>query len=215
MTMILSRKRDTFAVLAADRLIATSQGPCGEVTKLVRHTKLPLAFAVGGMMKFYLAPKYACATDHVAEFASTITSIDQLVVQDIAKLLEQRFQAAMTREKVRLQLFIALVKDGIVDVGVQIVSSLTIKEDPTELYHHDNYYVIPECIRDFCSRDPHIPAMRDPHVATPEEVGRLAREAIAAGIVQETTLHADGKNRVIGGRPDVVVVTKDGAFDLS
>jgi hypothetical protein len=57
MTMILTRKRDEFAVLAADRLIATSLGPCGEVNKLVLHARLPLAFAVGGLMKFYLASR--------------------------------------------------------------------------------------------------------------------------------------------------------------
>jgi hypothetical protein len=214
MTMILSRKRDPFAVLAADRLIATHQGPCGEVTKLIRHPTLPLAFAVGGMMQFYLTPQYASAADHVAEFSGTITAVDQLVVADIARGLEARFQAAMTTEKDRLQLFIALVKDGKADVGVQIVSSPTITEDPTRFIPGDDYYVIPECIQEFCRKGPHLNAMRDQGLASPAEVGRLAREAIAAGILQEASLHGDGRNRVIGGRPNVVFVTKDGAFDL-
>jgi hypothetical protein len=214
MTMILSRKHDAFAVLAADRLIATHRGPCGEVTKLVQHPTLPLVFAVGGMMHFYLAPRYASAADHVAEFARTITSVDQLVVADISRALEARFQAAMTREKDRLQLFIALVKDGRADVGVQIVSSPTITADPTRPIPGDDYYVIPESIQQFCRQGAHLNAMRDSGIASPAEVGRLAREAIAVGIVQEASLHPDGRNRVIGGRPDVVFVTKDGAFDL-
>jgi hypothetical protein len=29
------------------------------MSKLVRHPRLPLAFAVGGMMQFYVAPQYA------------------------------------------------------------------------------------------------------------------------------------------------------------
>src|SRR5581483_6637452 len=99
MTMILSTKRDSFVVLSADRLVATHKGPCGELTKLVRHPTFPLAFAIGGMMHFYLAPRYASAADHVAEFAATITAVDQLVVHDIARSLEDRFQAAMTMER--------------------------------------------------------------------------------------------------------------------
>jgi hypothetical protein len=164
-------------------------------------------------MHFYLASRYASAADHIANVANTITA-DQLIVRDIAKRLEDRFQAAMTMEKERLQLFIALVKDGTADVGVQIVSSPTITDDPTRFIPGDDYYVIPECIREFCRHGPHLNVMRETGVTSPAEVGLLAREAIEAGIVQEAALHADRKNRVIGGRPDVVFVTNDGAFDL-
>jgi hypothetical protein len=76
----------------------------------------------------------------------------------------------------------------------------------------DDYYVIPECIQELCRQVQHLDALRDLGVASPVEVGRLARGAIAAGIVQEASLHTDGQNRVIGGRPDVVFVTRDGAF---
>jgi hypothetical protein len=212
MTMILCRKRDDFVVLAADRLIGTPLGPCGERNKLVLHPRLPLAFAVGGMMRFYLASRssYAWAMDHVAEFAKTITSVDELLVEDIARRLETLFQPAMTQERNRLQLFVGLEKNGKADVGVQIVSSPTITDDPTRFIPGDDYYVIPECIREFRRQDQRLNAMRSPSVTSAAEVGRLAREAIEEGIVQEASLHADGKNRVIGGRPDVVLVTGDG-----
>jgi hypothetical protein len=208
MTMILSTKHDDFVVLAADRLIGTPLGPCGERNKLVLHPQLPLAFAVGGMMKFYLASRsrYAWAMEHVADFAKTITSVDELLVEDIAKRLETLFQPAMTQERDRLQLFIGLAKNGKADVGVQIVSGQTIKDDPTRFIPGDDYYVIPECIQKFCRKGQHLNAMRNPSVTSAAEVGRLAREAIEAGIVQEAALRADGKNRVIGGRPDVVLI---------
>lgn len=214
--MILSTKRDDFLVLSADRLIATHQGPCGEVNKLVLHPRLPLAFAVGGMMRFYLASRsrYALAMVHVAEFAETITSVDELLVEEIARRLGILFQPAMTQEKNKLQLFIGLVKNGKADVGVQIVSSPTIRDDPTRLILGDDYYVIPECIQGFFRQGQHLNAMRNPSVTSAAEVGRLAREAIEAGIVQEASLHSDGKNRVIGGRPDVVLVAGDGTSVL-
>jgi hypothetical protein len=216
MTMIFSCKRDDFVVLAADRLLGNSLGPSGERKKLVLHPRLPLAFAVGGMMKFYLAStsSYAWAMDHVAEFAETINSVDALLVEDIAKQLETLFQPAMNMEKNKLQLFIGLVKNGKADVGVQIVCSPTITDDPTRFIPGDDYYVIPECIREFCRQGQHINAMRSPSVTSAAEVGQLAREAIEVGIVQEASLHPDGKNRVIGGRPDVVLVTENDSSAL-
>jgi hypothetical protein len=204
MTIILSTKRDNFAVLTADRLLGTHLGPLGEAMKLVRHPKLPLAFAVGGMMRFYLAPRYAWAMEHVAEFADTITSLNELVVREIAERLEKRFQDAMNVERNKMQIFIALVKDGKADLGAQWVSASTITDDPTWFYPDRSRYLIPCHLHDFYGKGALLDAMNDQAVNVPQEVGRLAREAIQAGIEQE---RQEGKHTTIGGVPDVVVVT--------
>src|SRR5262245_8078580 len=48
MTIILSTKRDAFAILAADRLHGSNAGVPVYATKVHLHATLPLAFAVGG-----------------------------------------------------------------------------------------------------------------------------------------------------------------------
>jgi hypothetical protein len=60
----------------------------------------------------------------------------------------------------------------------------------------------------------HLLAMHDEAVTAEREVARRAREAIDAGITEERVLDADGKNKVIGGIPDVVLVNAAGASPL-
>lgn len=205
MTIILSTQRDGFAVLAADRL--HGGGRPDYRPKVVRHPSLPLAFAVGGLMVFPVGSRYENATTHLKEIADTITSPSELVLSRIAERVRLLFQPSMDLERDKVQVFIALVKDGKSDVGVQRVSDARIPDDRTRFIPGCGHYIIPECLWDFYRKGSHLDAMNNQTVNEPREVGRLAREAIQAGIDQERALHEDGKNKVIGGDIDVVVVT--------
>jgi hypothetical protein len=208
--MILSTKRDSFAVLAADSLIGNAEGTVSSCSKLILHPSLPLAFAVGGWMWFPVDGAHASAMHHVTAFAARITSPDDLVVASLADQLRQLFQPGMDAMSNTIQVFIALVKDGKADVGLQQVSASTILGNPTQFRPGPFSFVIPRCLMDFFQAGPHLTAMHDPSVTDPLAVGGLARDAIQAGIDHERALNR-GPNRVIGGPVDVVLVTAAGA----
>ena len=122
MTIILSTKRDDFAVLVADQLIGSQTGPPVYARKVHLHPTLPLAFAVGGCMWLPVGNHHAPALEHVAQFAAGIVREDQLVVVDLADRLRQFLQPGMDHMSNTIQVFIALVKNGIADVGLQQVT---------------------------------------------------------------------------------------------
>jgi hypothetical protein len=202
MTIILCTNREKFAVLAADQLHGGGQP--SPRPKVVLHRKLQLAFAVGGLMYFHVGHHYEHATTHIQEFGDTITSPDELVVSEIADRLRLLLQPAMDLADDKVQVFIALVKDGKADVGAQWVSAAHIANDPTHFYPDCTRYLIPNHLHDFYQNGPHLTAMNNQSVTSLWEVGRLAREAVQAGIDQE---HNEGKHRTIGGPIDVVAVT--------
>jgi hypothetical protein len=215
MTIILSTRRDSFAVLAADQLHGRAGGDALDFQpKVVLHPSLPLAFAIGGLMRFAVRAQYAWATDHVARFARTITSPAQLVLQDIAEQLRVLFQPAMDLERDRMQIFIALMSDGKADVGVQRVTAASIDDDPTRFIPGCRHYIMPEGLWTFYDQGNRLEVMHDPAVTDPRDVYRFARELIQAGINCEASWHADGKNRVIGGDIDIVLVSSAGASPL-
>jgi hypothetical protein len=202
MTIILSTTRQGFAVLAADRL--HGGGRPGFRPKVVLHRSLQLAFAVGGLMYLPVNGRFEDATTHLHEFCDTITSPDELVVSDLAERLRVLFQPSMELEKDKVQVFIALVNDGEADVGAQWVSASHIMDDPTHFYPDCTRYLIPNHLHDFYRTGSHLNAMNESAITSLWEVGRLAREAVQAGIDQE---HNEGKHTTIGGPIDVVAVT--------
>jgi hypothetical protein len=155
-------------------------------------------------MSFSVGGRYEDATTHIREFADTITSPDELVVSDIADRLRVLFQPPMDAMIDQVQVFVALVKDGRADVGAQWVSAASITDDPTRFYPGLSRYLIPTHLHEYYHTSSHLDAMNDPAVTSLWEVGRLAREAVQAGIDQE---RREGKHTTIGGPVDVVALT--------
>jgi hypothetical protein len=179
----------------------------------VRHPKLPLAFAVGGLMAFSLGNRSEFSTTYLEEFACTITSTD-LVVRTIAERLRARFQPAMNLSQDSMHVFIALVKDGKADTGVQRVTALGCGEPTAFIDDRYYYYMTPGVLQQLFAKSSHLHTIHDAAVTDGREVGQRVRDAILATIAQERALEPDGKNKVIGGDPDVVLVTSGSAFLL-
>lgn len=213
MTIILSTKRADFAVVAADRLLGRGTAAPAFEPKVYLHPSLPLAFAAAGLMIFTrdLTSRSEYVTAHLEEIARGITSAEDLLVEAIAERVRERFQPAMDLARDKVQVFIALVKDGKGDVGVQRVSDHWITDDVTRFIPGCRHYIMPCELWDFYGRGDRLEAMHEATVTDPEQVARLTRGFVQECIDQERALNADGKNRVIGGDIDVVLVTAAGA----
>ncbi len=213
MTIILSSKRDNFAILAADRLKGSQGGPDGTCDKTYSHPTLPLAFAVGGCVWWPLASKQAPALEHIIEFAQRITSFRDLVVKDLADQIRMLVEPGMEHMKQKTQVFVALVKDGKARVGIQQVSVSTMTDDPTHFWDTCEL-LMPPSIRLFFERERMADLLHDPSLTVPEAVGERARTLIQRCIDHERTQNQSGRNEVIGGGIDVVLVTEAGASIL-
>jgi hypothetical protein len=138
MTMILSTRRDTFAMLAADQMHG-----CGKLRfnrhKIVLHSSLPLAFAVGGTMSFAAGQTLGYATEHLQDFAHEIVDSSELSIVDIGDRLRERFQEPIDFTHDSTHVFIALVKDGNADTGVLKLVSIHKTDDWTDLIY-DRFY---------------------------------------------------------------------------
>jgi hypothetical protein len=170
-----------------------------------------LAFAATGLMIFPVEGRYEYVTAHLEELARTITSADQLIVTDIAAVVRARFQPAMDLERDKVQVFIALFKNGRADVGVQRVSDHRITDDPTRFVPGCRHYIMPGELWDFYGQGARLEALHQATLADSQEVGCLTRRLMQEGIDHERTLHASGANKTIGGDLDVVLVNQAGA----
>jgi hypothetical protein len=213
MTIILSTKRDNLAILAADRLKGSQGGTDGTCDKTYSHPTLPLAFAVGGCLWWPLASNHASAREHIIELAQRITSFHGLVVKDLADRIRRLVEPGMEHMKQKTQVYIALVKDGKADVGLQQVSVSTMTDDPTNFWETCEQ-LMPPSIRPFFERERMADLLHDPSVTAPEAVGQRARTLIQRCIDYERTMNPSGRNEVIGAGIDVVLVTEAGASFL-
>jgi hypothetical protein len=213
MTIILSTKRDNFAILAADRLKGRQDGADGTCDKTYSHPTLPLAFAIGGCLWWPLASKHASARQHIIDLAQQVNSIRDLVVKDLANQIRRLVEPGMQHMRQKTQVFIALVKGVKADVGIQQVSDSTMTDDPTHFCEACEQ-LMPPSIRPFFERERMSDLLHDPSIAAPEAVGERARTLIQRCIDHERTLNASGRNEVIGGGIDVVRVTEAGASIL-
>jgi hypothetical protein len=157
-------------------------------------------------MKLQMGIRYEYATTYLEEFAETITSTAELVVPEIAARLRALLQPAMGTEQEKIQIFVALVKDGAADVGVQRVSAATFEDDPTRFIPGVRHYIMAGDQWVFYGHGACLERLHDPAVATPLQVVRIARELMQAGIDFERDSHADAKSRTIGGDIDAIVI---------
>jgi hypothetical protein len=147
----------------------------------------------------------ASALNHVAQFATAIVHEDQLVVADLADQLRHFLQPGMDHMKDTVQVFIALVKNGRADVGVQQVSGAGVVGATTQFWPSCEP-LIPPCIQPFYNRWPLPALLHDASVSDRAIVCQRARSIAQQCIDYERMLHPDGENRVIGGGIDVVLV---------
>jgi hypothetical protein len=210
MTMIVSTRRDTVAVLAAESLHGRLGGPVCYSTKVVCHSSLPLAFAVGGCMWIPVGGLGAPAITQLTHLAATITSPDELILAQIADRVRQFIEPGLEEMQNTTQVFIALMNDGRADVGVQQVSASTVTTAPTRFWHLFEP-VVPPSVATFYNHGGLTAFLHDPTVTDPESVGQRARSVIQQCIDHERTVNPSGQNEVIGGAIDVVLVTVQGA----
>jgi hypothetical protein len=208
MTVILSTKRETLAVLGADQ--RHGGGQPGYWPKVALHPSLPLAFTAGGLMFFPVAGRHEHATTHLEEFARTIRSADELIVREIGERLRVTFQPSMDLAQDSMHVFIALVKDGRADTAALRVTGAKCSSPPMPLVTHPHYAYIPPILGEFYQQTLYLRAIHDPAAMDGREIGRRVGEAIDTGIIQERALDPDGNNKLIGGNPDVVLVTDAG-----
>jgi hypothetical protein len=213
MTIVLATKRADFAVVAADRQLGRGTAAPTFEPKVYLHPSLPLAFAAAGLMVFTrdLTGRTDYVTAHLEEIARGITSAEDLIAEAIAERVREQFQPAMDLARDKVQVFIALVKDGKADVGVQRVNDHRSTDDPTRFIPGCRHYIMPCELWDFYGRGDRLEALHEAPVTDPEQVARLTRGFVQEGIDQECALNADGKNKAIGGDIDVVLVTTAGA----
>jgi hypothetical protein len=145
------------------------------------------------------------ATEHMEQFAAGITTEDRLIVPDLADQLRALMQPGMDHMNDTTQVFIALVKNGIADVGVQQVSGTGVVGASTRFIHSCEP-LMPPSILPFYNSRPYAALLHDPTVASPTEVVRRARWIAQRCIAHERVLNG-GHNTAIGGAVDVVLVT--------
>lgn len=211
MTMILSTKRTGFAAIAADSLVGRTNGTVDYLTKIVRHERLPLAFAYGGLMNFALNMNdVGGLPSYLKKFAETIKVEEELIVSELADKLTRLFQEAMNREKSSIQIFIALVKNGQADIGVQVICDEKSSSDKTNFFHR-YYQVIPEHLSPYKDKASYFNRIDDPQLSNQSQVVHRLKELIEECIKEEQTFVTENRPPVIGGNINIVVVAPSGA----
>ena len=209
MTIIVATKRDTFAVLAADQFHGSNSGPPQFATKLATHTKLPLAFAVGGASWWPIGTPGRPATAHLQDFAATIRSMEELVVSDLAEKLRILVQPAMEHMQDKTTIYIALCKNGQPSLGIQQVSATRLTDDPTRFIPLCEPFM-PPAIRAFFHQESLCSSVHDSSITKPDAVGESVRVVIQKCMDHEKSNNNNGQNRTIGGTIQVAIIEPSG-----
>jgi hypothetical protein len=129
-TILFATRRDSFAILASERLESVPNKSSQGCSQLVHHASIPLAFGVGvtaGNSWWVPAPAQRARplTAFLEELAAEIDSPKDLVLSTIASRVKAKLQpgyAEMQRDAV---VAIALFQDGEAEIGFQQIGSQT------------------------------------------------------------------------------------------
>jgi hypothetical protein len=127
MTILLTTKRESFAIIAAERLESrpdaspqTSARP-----KIVLHPRIPLALGITGSAWWVHAPgqQGRPILNFLDDIVAQIASADDLVVAGIAQRMLTTLLPGFEEMKRDVLVSIALFKDGNAGIGEQLVGT--------------------------------------------------------------------------------------------
>jgi hypothetical protein len=210
MTIILPTLRESFAILAADSLHGGAR--IAYASKIVLHKYLPLAFAAAGSSWLEIAGLGASTTNHLHSFSAQITSPAELNLSDIADRVQRRFLPGVENIRLATQIYVALVREGRAEIGVQLMQPGDAAGDRTKFYRctvADSRPLIPPAITDFCRAQ--LPTMHDRAIQDVQTVAAKTREVMNDCVAYERNSISGGTNKIIGGTIDIAAVTAAGA----
>jgi hypothetical protein len=216
MTILLATKRDSFAILASERLESGPNKPSqGLDSKLVCHPTLPLAFGVGvmkGNLWWVPAParRGRPITAFLEEVADEIASPDGLVFSAIANRVKAKLQPGYDEMQRDVVIAIALFRDGKAEVGFQQVGSrarLFMGNRPPFLRGSTSLlssFYLPKY------GPPRHELVHNSSMTDATEVVETVRKFVADGIrYEQATVPAE--RRQCGGKVDVMLIDEGGA----
>jgi hypothetical protein len=214
MTILLATKRDSFAILASERLESWPDKPSrGCDSKLVRHTNpnIPLAFGVTTGNSEWVRAAWQKSlsiriTAFLQEVADEVNSLNSLVLSDIADRVKAKLQPGYEEMQREAVVAIALFRDGRADIGFQYIGS---RQDLEEGLRRPFLPGSPSSLTSFYTQACY-DFLHDPRITNATDVVEIVRNFVVLGIKYENATVPQDK-RQCGGKVDVMLVDKDGA----